>query len=364
MTTDTLSKEQMKIINDCHSTTEGNIDDNNNNNPSSSSTTTITIQLHDKHSSIQNHYEIDASDLLSTILKQYANFNGYSLDTDVEFTYNGQLLTSDGDDTPISLGMMDGSSDAAVKSGNDNVIIEVSLIGDKLIEYTLIDAIINNNNSSTSEVMAILEKNKELCTKQLKWTDSDGQELCTPVIFIVIDYGRNELLQQMLSSSLYTTDIINTISSDANGQGYTPLQWASWTGCHPIVTTLIEIGKATVDEEAVSLSREYDHHELSAYLSQHVDIYANIDENDIDAIMDKACREGDINKVRQILDDTNNIYDLNQWKDTDGKYMTLSPMYMAVKFGHYDIMQLFMDRGGGEILDDVESALAAPAVAE
>ena len=44
--------------------------------------------------------------------------------------------------------------------------------------------------------------------------------------------------------------------------------------------------------------------------------------------------------------------------------MALSPMYMAVKFGHYDIMQLFMDKGGGEILDDVESALAAPAVAE
>jgi ankyrin repeat protein len=353
MTTDTLSKEQMKIINDCRSNTESNIDDNN---PSSSVSSTITIQLHDKHSSIQNHYEIDASDPLSTILKQYANFNGYSLDTDVKFTYNGQVLTNDGDDTPISLGMIGGD-----KSGDD-VIIEVSLIGDKLIEYTLIDAIINN--LSTSEVIAILEQNKELCTKPLKWTDSDGQELCTPVIFIVIDYGRNELLQQMLSSSLYTTDTINTISSDTNGQGYTPLQWASWTGCHPIVTTLIEIGKATVDEESVSLSREYDHHELSSYLSQHVDIYANIDENDIDAIMDKACREGDINKVRQILDDTNNIYDLNQWKDTDGKFMALSPMYMAVKFGHYDIMQLFMDRGGGEILDDVESALAAPAVAE
>lgn len=77
--------------------------------------------------------------------------------------------------------------------------------------------------------------------------------------------------------------------------------------------------------------------------------------------MDKACRNGDSLKVRELLDDEN--YNLDQWKDGEGKYLALSPMYMAVKFGHYDVVQLFMDRGG-VMIDEVESALATAAAAE
>ena len=51
-------------------------------------------------------------------------------------------------------------------------------------------------------------------------------------------------------------------------------------------------------------------------------------------------------------------YDLDQWKDGEGRYLALSPMYMAVKFGHYDVVQLFTDRGS---VDDMESALTAAA---
>jgi len=313
---------------------------------------TITIQLQDKHTTLQNHFEIDTSDNISYIFKQYAHFNGLSLEH-LEFTYNGTVLSIDGDDaTPTSLGMT-----------NDDAIISVSLVGEALQEYTLVNAITTN---SITETISILNNDNALLTKPLKWSDSDGNELCSPAIFIAIDYGLDELVTMMLplydtptkssndnDNKTSATTLINTLLSKQDG--YTPLQWASWMGSLPIVKLLIEVGGAQVDEEALSLSREYDHPQVATYLQQHVDIYSNIDSADLDTMMDKACRNGDSLKVRELLEDEN--YDLDQWKDGEGKYLALSPMYMAMKFGHYDVVQLFIDRGGG-MIDDVESALA------
>jgi len=268
---------------------------------------TITIKLQDKHTAVPNHFEIDTSDNLSAIFKQYAHFNGLSLDN-LEFTYNGTVLAIDGNDnaTPTSLGMT-----------KDDAIISVSLVGEALKEYTLVDAIITN---SITETISILSNNDNttLLTKPLKWTDSDGNELCTPAIFIAIDYGLDELVSMMLplydiptksnndndNKKTSATTLINTLQSRQDG-GYTPLQWASWMGSFPIVKLLIEVGGAQVDEEALSLARENDHDQVATYLQQHVDIYSNIDSTDLDTIMDKACRGGDILKVRELLDDEN-----------------------------------------------------------
>ncbi len=313
---------------------------------------TITIQLQDKHSTLQNHFEIDTSDNISSIFTQYAHFNGLSL-SNLQFTYNDTILSTDGHDTPNSLGM------------TKDAIITVALVGQALKEYTLVNAITTN---SITEAISILNNDNSLLVKPLKWTDSDGQELCSPAIFMAIDYKLDELVSMMLSlydvptkstngntnNKTSATTLINTLLSEQDG-GYTPLQWASWMGSLEIVQLLITVGGAQVDEEALSLARENDHFEVATFLQEHVDFYSSIDSSDLDAIMDKACRNGDANKVRELLDDEN--YDLDQWRDGDGKYLALSPMYMAVKFGHYDVVQLFSDRGGG-LIDQMESALA------
>ena len=317
----------------------------------------ITIQLNDKHSSLQNHFEIDTSDNISSIFTQYAHFNGLPLDN-LQFTYNDTILSLNGDDTPNSLGMT-----------NDTAILTVSLIGQALTEYTLVNSITTN---SITETISIINNDKTLLVKPLKWSDSDGQELCNPAIFIAIDYGLEELVAMMLplydvptksnsenDNKTSATTLINTLMSEQDGGGYTPLQWASWVGSLEIVKLLLTVGGAQVDEEAVSLARENDHYDIATYLQEHLDIYSNIDADDLDTIMDKACRNGDTVKVRELLDDEN--YDLDQWKDGEGKYLALSPMYMAMKFGHYEVVQLFMDRGVGTI-DEVESALAPNAV--
>uniref|UniRef100_A0A7S3LBU9 Uncharacterized protein n=1 Tax=Amphora coffeiformis TaxID=265554 RepID=A0A7S3LBU9_9STRA len=82
--------------------------------------------------------------------------------------------------------------------------------------------------------------------------------------------------------------------------------------------------------------------EVVDLIRQHMDPYAAL-EGDEDEIMMKACREGDLAKVTAMLVDG---YDYNKWKTAeDGKYQLFSPMHMAVKRGHFDIVQLFMDKG-------------------
>ncbi|KAL7542510.1 hypothetical protein ACHAXR_011844, partial [Thalassiosira sp. AJA248-18] len=190
---------------------------------------------------------------------------------------------------------------------------------------------------SISTAIDLLSENKELCQESLNWFDFDGQELNTPSIFIAIDYGHVELVAKMLPLH---KDILNTLK-DGDGD-YSALQWASWTGQLDIVKLLVEKGGASADEEALSLAREYDHHAVVEFLRKRVDLYSGL-EGDADAIMEKACREGDANMVRKLFEEEN--YNIDKFKDDDGKYFAFSPMYLAVKNGHIDVIQLLAEKG-------------------
>jgi len=239
----------------------------------------------------------------------------------LQFTYKDKVIQPE--DTPASLDM-----------SSDNTTIQVSLTGDALTKEQIANAC---TSGSISTAIDSLSKNKEICSQSITWFDSEGQELSTPPLFICIDYGHVELVEKLL---LLHEDILSTLTG---GDGdYTALQWASWTGHLEIVKLLIEIGKAKADEEAISLAREDDHNEVVDYLLKHVDIYAAL-EGDADEIMMKACREGDAKKVRQLLDVEN--YDITKWKDDEGKYLAFSPMYLAVKNGHMEVIQVFAEKG-------------------
>lgn len=190
-------------------------------------------------------------------------------------------------------------------------------------------------NSET--VIGLLEGNPEMAQTCLTWRDSDGKELSCPPIFIAIDYGHLQMIEKLLP---YYKNTIDTIM-DEDGD-YTALQWASWTGNLDVVNLLIDQGKAKPDEEALSLAREFNHDQVAEILAKHVDLYSAL-QGDDDAIMDKACREGDTTMVKELLEQKE--YDLDKWKDEGGKYLALSPMYMALKFGHMEIVQLFAEKG-------------------
>ena len=169
---------------------------------------------------------------------------------------------------------------------------------------------------------SILEKSPDMAQTNLTWKDSDGKELSSPPIFIAIDYGHLQMVEKFLPYYNSTIDSIKDEEGD-----YTPLQWASWTGNLDIVNLIIDQGKAKVDEEALSLAREFKHANVAEVLSEYVDLYSTL-QGDDDAIMDKACREGDVAMVRKLMEEQN--YNLDKWKDEGGKYLALSPMYMAL----------------------------------
>lgn len=197
-------------------------------------------------------------------------------------------------------------------------------------------------NNSVSEVVSILSSNPSLFTQPLSWKDSDGKELTTPAIFIAVDYGHTELVKEMLNF-FHDDTTIDTLNS---GYGeYNALGWASWVGSFDIVKILVEAG-ATVDDEALELSRESNNAEVTEYLLKYIDLYSSCD-GDPDAIMNKACREGDIAMVRRML---NFGYGVEQCSQ--------GPLFIAMKCGHLDIVNLFREIGvefdldmGGEGVD-------------
>ncbi|KAL7553251.1 hypothetical protein ACHAWF_016918 [Thalassiosira exigua] len=278
----------------------------------------FTVQLEDTRD-VTMHFEVEQSDHLQTVFDQYSKFKRLPLDS-LQFTYKGTNIKPD--ESPASLGMSDGDS-----------TIHVSLIGEALTKETIAQAC---TAGTISTAVDLLSENKELCRQALTWFDSDGQELATPPIFIAIDYGHCDLVRNLLPLH---SELLNKLK-DGDGD-YTALQWASWTGHLDIVKLLIEVGKAKADEEALSLAREHDHNEVVDFLLKHVDLYSDLD-GDADAIMEKACREGDVNMVRKLLEEEN--YDMAKWVK-DGKYLAFSPMYLAVKNGHLDVIQLFAEKG-------------------
>ena len=189
-------------------------------------------------------------------------------------------------------------------------------------------------NNSIPEAISILSSNPSLINDPLKWSDSDGKVLTTPAIFIAIDYGYVDLAKEMLQ--FFKNGDIDKIKS---GDGdYNALGWASWVGNLDIVKLLVE-ADATLDDEALELSRESNHTQVTEYLLKHIDLYSNLD-GDPDAIMNMACREGDIDMVKRMI---NFGYSLEQCAQ--------GPMFIAMKCGHMDIVTLFREIGVNIDLD-------------
>lgn len=196
-------------------------------------------------------------------------------------------------------------------------------------------------NGNLDQVKQITASEETIHSEPLHWEDSEGKELKSPAIFIAIDYGHTEIVQYLLEAG--------TPVELCDDNDYTVLQWASWTGHLPSVTALIEAG-AKVDEEALDLAKENGHKEVADLLMQKVDLYSMLD--DVDEVMEKACRQGDLAKVKQLMEEG---YDYQKWKDEDGNYYKYSPMFMALKFGHLDIIQVFTEVGITVPQDEVDS---------
>ena len=281
----------------------------------------ITVELIDSKA-LQMHFEVEKADALHQIFNKYSHFKGVSMDT-LQFTFNDKEVINS-TDTPSSLGMT-----------TNNCTVQVSLTGEELTKEQIANACISNSIPTATD---LLTNNKKLCHEKISWLDSDGEECNTPPIFIAIDYRHAELVEQLLS--LHDKNVLNTLTG--GDTGYNALQWASWTGNLEIVKILVEKGGATADEEAISLARDDNHNDVVDYLLDHVDVYANL-QGDTDEIMTKACREGDAVMVRKLLEEDN--YDVDKWKDDDGKYLAFSPMYLAVKHCNMDVIQIFAEKG-------------------
>lgn len=100
-----------------------------------------------------------------------------------------------------------------------------------------------------------------------------------------------------------------------------------------IVKLLVEEADAAIDNEALELSRESDNSDVTQYLLKHIDLYSDLD-GDADDIMVTACREGDIDMVRRML---NFGYSLEQ--------VAQGPFFMALKCGQMEIVTLFREMG-------------------
>lgn len=224
------------------------------------------------------------------------------------------------------------------KTKNKQSVIIMAENDSSSASVALSEACIAGSIDQALDLIEGAESAEAICGTPVPWTDSDGKEFSSPPIFVAIDYGHLELVEALLP--FHRPNLIDTLT-DGDGE-YTALSWASFAGHLDIVKLLVEDGKATVNDEPVSLAREYEHWEIAEYLAQRADLYSELG-GDLDAIMDKACREGDGAKVKQILEEED--YDISKWKDEEGKYLALSPMYMAVKFGHYDVIQIFAGLG-------------------
>ena len=198
---------------------------------------------------------------------------------------------------------------------------------------TLNDAsmIVACKEGDAKTVFDLLQHDPESFSRSLQWTDNDHKDLETPPIFIAVDYGHLELVKVFAEAG-----DVNIVDSN----DYTPLQWASWNGNLEMVQYFIS-KNARVDQGALDLAKEYQHNEIVNTLIEHIDYYAGLG-GDIDEIMIKASREGDLAKVQELITDG---YDFNKWMDEDGSYREYSPIYIAMKNGHVDLIREFMAAG-------------------
>lgn len=189
------------------------------------------------------------------------------------------------------------------------------------------------------------DSKEDVIKTPVKWTDKEGEGFEKSPIFIAVDYGHLEILRVFLETG---ADVISV--KDEND--YTPLHWACSNGQIEIVKILFEHG-AEVDDEGLSLARDEDHKEVVKFILEHIDLYKGL-EADVDAIMEKACREGDLARVQKLMEEG---YDCKKWMDDEGKYHQFSPMFMALKYGHFEIIQLFTEAGVEIDAQDVQEGL-------
>ncbi|CAB9507129.1 Ankyrin repeat [Seminavis robusta] len=168
--------------------------------------------------------------------------------------------------------------------------------------------------------------------KSLQWLDKDDNEMDTPAIFVAVDYGHMDAVKLLLE--VESADINIKDSND-----YSPLQLASFNGNMEMVQLLLEHG-AVVDQDALDLAKEHGHGDIATLLRGKIDFYVGME--DVDDIMIKASREGDVKKVQELIADG---YDFGKWKDSDGTYQEYSPIYVAMKNGHIEVIREFLQAG-------------------
>lgn len=177
---------------------------------------------------------------------------------------------------------------------------------------------------------------EDLLYRSEAWKDVDeGAILQTPLMMCAIDYGHTHIVKMLLEQGF------DLNFRDRND--YTALHWAIFKGNAPIVEMLLQHG-ATVDQEALDLAQEHgvgDRIGQKLLIPHSADLYAHA--TDDDQILMQACRYGDLAKVKELILEKH--YDYEKWRQEDGGYMALSPMHMAVKFGHVEIVQLFLEHG-------------------
>lgn len=170
------------------------------------------------------------------------------------------------------------------------------------------------------------------CRIPIAWKDKDGKECKSAPIFIAVDFGFTEMVRAFINHGWGMDE------QDENG--YTALDWASWKGQLDLIKSFVRLG-ASPSQDGLDLAREEGHEDVVAFLMENMDLYKDLD-GDEDEIMMKATREGDLNKVKELIE---NGYDFDKWKDESGNYQAYSPISVAYGTGNVKIMQLFMENG-------------------
>ncbi|KAL7460934.1 hypothetical protein ACHAXS_001370 [Conticribra weissflogii] len=219
-------------------------------------------------------------------------------------------------------------------------------------------------------------------TAPISWKDKEGQELNTPPIFIAVDYSHIPIVEALLQR-IENDDNPSTNDDDNNSKyvdiqdenGYSPLCWSSWNGNLPLVELLLSKYNANVHQTSIDLAKEYDHNDIAKLLLQHsidqrnanpeaADRFYEECHGDVDEIMLKASREGDVPKIRQLIEEG---YDFDKWKDEKGNYQQFSPISVAYKCGNIEVIQVMVQEGGLELemdLSQFEDKKDLDAVAE
>lgn len=181
-------------------------------------------------------------------------------------------------------------------------------------------------------VTSIIESPDFDWKKSLQWVDKDGNHMDTPAVFVAVDYNQMATVKLLLDADGADINI-----KDSND--YFPLQLASFNGNMEMVQLLLD-RNASVDQDALDLAEEHGHGDVATLLRTKVDLYAGID--DVDDIMIKASRVGDVKKVQELIADG---YDFDKWKEEDDSYQEYSPIYVAMKNGHIDVISEFLQAG-------------------